>query len=220
MNIFKNSWKTFAAPLLCAAAVFVNAWRVAACTAVYVGKDASVDGTTIMAKSNDCGDVFGNHIVVEPAVKNKAGRKMPVDQTGTVFAEIPATTYKYVCTPWMDSTMAYNGLCRDATICSNELGVNMLMSITAFSNDAALEADPLIEKGLTEFTAVDLVVCQSATAREAVKVLCSLLDKFGSSEINIALIADQNEAWYVEMYSGHQYAAARLPDDKVCAFGN
>lgn len=208
------------AAFLLLAAGLVNCGPAAACTAVYVGKGASADGTTIMAKSNDYGDVFGNHIVIEPAVKNKAGRKMPIDQTGTVFTEIPATTYKYVCTPWMDSTMAYNGLCRDATICSNERGVNMLMSITAFSNEAALQADPLIEKGLTEFTAVDLVVCQSATAREAVKVLCGLLDKFGSSEINIALIADQNEAWYVEMYSGYQYAAVKLPDDKVCAFGN
>ena len=24
----------------------------------------------------------------------------------------------------------------------------------------------------------------------------------------------------MEMYNGHQYAAVRLPDDRVCAFGN
>ena len=35
-----------------------------------------------------------------------------------------------------------------------------------------------------------------------------------------ALIANQTESWYVEMYNGHQYAAVRLPDDRVCAFGN
>ena len=71
------------------------------------------------------------------------------------------------------------------------------MSITAFSNAAALRADPLIEHGLTEFTAVDLVVCQSATAREATETLLSLIDRYGSSEVNIALIADQTETWYV-----------------------
>ena len=96
----------------------------------------------------------------------------------------------------------------------------MIMSITSFSNKAALQADPLIPSGLTEFTAVDLVVCQSKTAREAVEVLASLLDRYGSSEINIALIADQRETWYVEMYNGHQYAAVKLPEDRVCAFGN
>ena len=51
-------------------------------------------------------------------------------------------------------------------------------------------------------------------------MLASLIDEYGSSEVNIALIADQNEAWYVEMYSGHQYAAVKLPKDKVCVFGN
>ena len=38
--------------------------------------------------------------------------------------------------------------------------------------------------------------------------------------MNIAIIADQDEAWYVEMYNGHQFAAVKLPKDKVCAFGN
>ena len=96
----------------------------------------------------------------------------------------------------------------------------MEMSITAFSNKAALAADPLVEHGLTEFTAVELVVCQSKTAREAIEVLCGLIDSYGSSEVNIAFIADQHEAWYVEMYSGHQHAAVKLPADKVSAFGN
>ena len=75
------------------AAELVICGRAAACTAVYVGKDVSADGTTIMAKSNDYGDNYANYIAVEPAVKNKPGRKMPIDQTGTVFTEIPAATW-------------------------------------------------------------------------------------------------------------------------------
>ncbi len=130
------------------------------------------------------------------------------------------TTYRYTSTPWMDSATAINSLGEDATVCTNEYGVVMEMSITSFSNVAALKADPLIEHGLTEFTAVDLVICQSATAREGVETLCSLIDEFGSSEINIAFISDQKETWYVEMYGGHQYAAVRLPADRVCVFGN
>ncbi len=116
--------------------------------------------------------------------------------------------------------MVVSGLAHDATVCANEYGVTMIMSITSFSNAAALRADPLVGNGLTEFTAVDLVVCQSATAREAVETLLGLIDRYGSSEVNIALIADQKEVWYVEMYNGHQYAAVRLPEDRVSAFGN
>ncbi len=201
--------------LICAGAIHAYA-----CTAVYVGSEASDDGTVIMAKSNDYQDVWGNYVTITERVENKPGRTMPVDNDKTVFATIPDTTYRYTSTPWMDSATAANGLGSDATVCTNEYGVAMIMSITSFSNKAALEADPLVEHGLSEFTAVDLVTCQSATAREGVEVLLSLIDTYGSSEVNIAIIADQKEAWYVEMYNGHQYAAVKLPNDKVCAFGN
>ena len=197
-----------------------GAVQASACTAVYVGSEASADGTVIMAKSNDYQDVWANYVTITERVENKPGRTMPVDNDKTVFATLPDTTYRYTSTPWMASATAANGLGSDATVCTNEYGVAMIMSITSFSNEAALNADPLVEHGLSEFTAVDLVTCQSATAREGVEVLLSLIDTYGSSEVNIALIADQKEAWYVEMYNGHQYAAVKLPDDKVCAFGN
>ncbi len=200
--------------------ICAGAAQAYACTAVYVGSKASADGTVIMAKSNDYQDVWANYVTITERVENKSGRTMPVDNDKTVFAELPDTTYRYTSTPWMASATAANGLGSDATVCTNEYGVAMIMSITSFSNAAALEADPLVEHGLSEFTAVDLVTCQSATAREGVEVLLSLIDTYGSSEVNIALIADQKEAWYIEMYNGHQYAAVKLPDDKVCAFGN
>ena len=212
--------KKIIAALLCLTLLISVAVNAGACTSVYVGPGVSEDGTVILAKSNDYQDVWGNYVTVTERVENQPGRVMPVDNGATVFAELPATTYRYTSTPFMDSATAINGLGRDATVCANECGVVMIMSITSFSNAAALRADPLIEHGLTEFTAVDLVVCQSATAREAVEKLLSVIDRFGSSEVNIALIADRQEAWYVEMYNGHQYAAVKLPDDQVCAFGN
>lgn len=150
---------------------FSGSIEAKACTAVYVGSDVSEDGTVIMAKSNDYQDVWANYITITERVENEPGRTMPVDNGRTVFAPIPETTNRYTSTPWMDSATKINGLGSDATICANEYGVSMIMSITSFSNKAALEADPLIEEGLTEFTAVDLVVCQSKTAREAVEVL-------------------------------------------------
>ena len=210
----------FASLTLCVLLVFSNSVQVSACTAVYVGSEVSADGTILMAKSNDYQDVWPNYITITERVENKPGRTMQVDNGATVFAPLPDTTYRYTSTPWMDSATFMNGLGKDATICANEYGVAMIMSITSFSNSAALKADPLIEAGLTEFTAVDLVISQSASAREAVGVLCGLIDTYGSSEVNIAIIADQSEVWYVEMYNGHQYAAVKLPADAVCVFGN
>ena len=191
-----------------------------ACTAVYIGRDASEDGTTIIARCNDHKDIYPNYVEVIPAVENEPGRTMPVDDQNTVLAPIPANTYRYTSTPLMDVATSHNGIQHDAAACANEKGVTMTMSVTAFTNQAALAADPLVKNGLTEDTANDLVICQSATAREAVQVLAGLIDTYGSSECNVALIADQTETWYVEMYTGHQYAAVLLPTDKVSVFGN
>ena len=190
------------------------------CTAVYVGPDVSEDGTAMYARSNDYQGINANHISVTPAVENESGRYMPVSDDTKTQTEIPATTYKYISTPYMNSTTDDGAVAHDAASGINEYGVAMTMSITAYPNQAALEADPRIDSGFCEDASVDLVICQSKTAREGVEVLCGIIDKYGSSESNIAYIADQSEGWYIEMYTGHQYAAVKLPKDKVSVFGN
>ena len=192
----------------------------AACTAVYVGQDVSDDGSIIFARSNDFRGVLGDHITVSPRVENTPGRFVPVDFKGTVKTELPATTYKYTATPFMNSTMEAHKFGLDAAACTNEYGVAMSMSVSSYLNNASREADPHVKEGICEFTANDLVICQSKTAREAVEVLFGYIDKYGNAESNIAIISDQNETWYVEMYGGHQYAAVKLPKDKVAVFGN
>ena len=193
----------------------------AACTGLYVGSDVSDDGSIIVARSNDYPAVWGNHITVTPEVENEPGRLMPVSSDGSVKTEIPETTYQYTATPYMNSTLvAVDQVAHDAAASTNEHGVVMTMSVTAYLNDAARKADPYVNDGICEDSATDLVICQSKTARGAVDVLLGTIDKYGSAESNIALIADQNEAWYVEMYTGHQYAAVKLPSDKVSVFGN
>ena len=192
-----------------------------ACTAVYVGSDVSDDGSIIFARSNDSQGVGGNHITVTQRVENTSGRYMPVSLDGKVKTELPATTYKYTSTPFMNSTMAnFEESVPDAAACTNEYGVAVTISVTAFPNNDSLNADPLVEDGICEDASADLIACQSKTAREGVEVLTGIIDKYGSSESNIAIIADQKEAWYVEMYTGHQYAAVKLPSDKAAVFGN
>lgn len=114
-----------------------------ACTAVYVGSEVSADGSVIFARSNDYQEVWGNHITITPRVENQPGRFMPVNDNGSVQTEIPATTYKYTATPYMNSTLAYKQGSPDAAACTNEYGVSMSMSVTAFPNKEALKADPL-----------------------------------------------------------------------------
>lgn len=47
-----------------------------------------------------------------------------------------------------------------------------------------------------------------------------VLDKKGAAEGNIIVIADQNELWYMEILSGHQYVAIKYPDDKYSIYPN
>lgn len=191
-----------------------------ACTGVYIGKEASADGTLILARSNDCPKMYATRMMTVPRVEEDPGRDMPVDNNAAAYTELPATTYKYTATPFMDSTISKSDTGMDDAVCVNEYGVTMTMSVTAFSNEAALAADPWVPAGLTEFTANQIVISSSTSAREAVRRLAGLLDQYGSSETNIAMIADQTEAWYMEIYTGHQYAAVRLADDEVSVFGN
>ena len=191
-----------------------------ACTQVYVGSEASADGSIILARSNDYQRIWPNYIEVVERIENQPGRELPIDEQGNVSVPVKDTTFKYQTTPWMDYTVASNGMTRDGTCGTNEKGVIMTMAVTAFSSETALAADPLVEGGLSEQAACDIVLSQAATAREGIEILADIIDSCGNGQVNIALIADRTEAWYMEMYTGHQYAAVKLPQDSVAVFGN
>lgn len=191
-----------------------------ACTGVYIGREATTDGSVIIARSNDTQGNYPQRMTVVPRIEQAQDRQMPVDNERSSFFDLPSTTFKYFGTPFMDSAQLENGTGMDDAVCINEYGVAMTMSVTAFSNKAAMAADPWVAHGITETTMNQLVISVSRNAREAVQKLAQLIDQYGSSETNIAMIIDQKEAWYVEMYTGHQYAAVKLPEDKVSVFGN
>ena len=70
-----------------------------ACTAVYVGPEASADGTTIIARSNDAHPTVMPTIVkVYDRVENEPGRIY--DCRNGFSWPLPDTTYRYVCIPF------------------------------------------------------------------------------------------------------------------------
>lgn len=74
----------------------------AECTGVYVGPEASSDGSVILARCNDTQGTNPSRVNVMPRVENQPGRTMPVDMAGKVQAKLPKTTYKYTEIPFMD----------------------------------------------------------------------------------------------------------------------
>ncbi len=179
-----------------------------ACTGVYVGKDVSDQGTYIIARSEDQAQSdYNKMFMVQPRVENVAtGFEIP----------LPDTTYKYTYVP--DYTRGEDGMYPGS--CTNEYGVSITGTVSTSTCDAWREADPFIEPGLREAILAAAVAAVSTTAREAVDVLLEYVDTYGSEEGNTVMINDQDEAWIVEIYSGHHYCAMKMPDDKVAVYGN
>lgn len=217
-NLMVRLMSVMAVAALLTVALAQNAY---ACTGVYVGKDVSEDGTYIIARSNDTQGTYPSRMIIIPAKKDVSGRRMPVGSADGVLTDIPSNTYKYTGTPFMTSIVE-NKLQDnfDYAACTNDQGVVLSGTVTAFANKAALKADPYVSNGITESGMDQLLICQIASAREGVELLASLIDKYGMSSSETIVFADQNEAWYMELYTGHQYAAVKLPDDKIATYGN
>lgn len=185
------------------------------CTGAYIGKDVTVDGTTIIARSNDAHPAdLQAHLRIFEKVENTPGRYFEGEK-GFIWP-LPDTTWKFTATP--KSKYADAGLWGIVT--ANEWGLAVSATVTAYSCEDALNADPLVTDGIAEEAISNLLAASCKTAREAADLLCRILDEKGTSENNIIMIADQNEAWYIETYTGHQYAAVKLPTDKAAVFGN
>lgn len=187
-----------------------------ACTGVYVGKDVSDQGTYIIARSEDQAQSdYNKMFMVQPRVENVPGRVILDTATGFEIP-LPDTTYKYTYVP--DYTRGEDGMYPGS--CTNEYGVSITGTVSTSTCDAWREADPFVEPGLREAILAAAVAAVSTTAREAVDVLLEYVDTYGSEEGNTVMINDQDEAWIVEIYSGHHYCAMKMPDDKVAVYGN
>ena len=186
-----------------------------ACTGVYVGKQVSTDGTTIIARSVDTHPLASPCLtVVVDRVENEPGR---VFQLGNFTWDLPDTTYKYTSTPF--STGLGGGY---SSACANEKGLAITGTVTAYISSEISAMDPPVRGGtaLSEFVLPELVAMQCATAREGVELLGKVIAEKGNSEQNIIMLADKDEAWYMETYTGHQWCAVKMPEDCVAVFGN
>ena len=191
-----------------------------ACTGVYIGPEASADGTTILARSNDA------HPTVLPTIVQGCDRVENVpgriyDCRNGFSWPLPDTTYRYVGIPFTEAAQEITQSAReDAAGACNECGLAVSATVTGYICEEARRADPEVEDGICEDDIAGLVACSCATAREAVQLLAEIIDKRGSFGQNIIMVTDADEAWYMELYTGHQYAAVKMPRDCVAVFGN
>lgn len=186
-----------------------------ACTSVLVGKNASADGSVIVARNEDSMTAWTKRFVVHPKTTNPKGAMFK--SAGNSFTyPLPAISLKYSATPdWDPSEGQFeeNGI--------NELEVAVSGTETIYANDKVKAVDPWVEDtGITECSIPSVLLPRIKTASEGVKLLGEIIEKQGAGEGFGVIIADKNEAWYVESGSGHRWVAAKVPDDSYMVVAN
>lgn len=202
----------------------------AGCTSLLVGKDASVDGSTMVTHSADCG-LCDYTIEYVPAADHKEGEmkqiywykqytdgetNVPVD-SGAAIPEVPHT-YAY--------TRTFFGLMNEHQVGIGESTVISKPS-EMLNNDAAL----------FPVTNLSMIALERAkTAREAIKVMGELAEKYGYKNYDSMgeslSVSDPKEVWLFEIVGpgplwkpgsdmlGAAWVAQRVPDDEVGVIAN
>ena len=199
--------------------VLLSCCSALACTGLYVGKDASADGTYIIAHTVDWSNTMQADVIAVPGVYDVPGRVFTAAQ-GVEFP-LPDTTWAYTTMPSARAGRTYP-YSMDGTT-ANEKGVSCTGAVTCYTTEEIAAADPLLgwgKGGLSESFLCQLVAMCASTAREGVEVLGKYVELIGNAENNTVMITDQHEAWYIEFYTGHQWCAVKMPDDCVAVFGN
>lgn len=207
-------------------------WCSMSCTTILVGKNASYDGSTIIARDDDSGS--GRYdpkrfIAVAPADQPRHYRSV----LSHVEIDLPDDPCRYTIAP---NVLNNRGILAEAG--ANEHNVAMSATETIAVNERVLGADPMVELkpahgepgdvdhrderpgGIGEEDIITLVLPYVATAREGVIRLGELLETYGTYESNGVIISDVDEIWYVETIGGHHWIARRVPDDCYATIPN
>ncbi len=159
-----------------------------ACTTILVGKHASFDGSTIIARNDDSGAGHftpKKFVVVHPEEQKRTYRSV----LSHVEIELPEHPYSFTAVP---NAVAGKGIWAASGV--NEKNVAMTATETITSNPRVLGADPLVEYhpaedgkeeiagGIGEEDIVCLVLPYINSAREGVLRLGSLLETYGTDD--------------------------------------
>ena len=197
-----------------------------ACTTILVGKKASYDGSTMIARNDDSpSGVFTakKMITVLPSMQ----KKTYVSVLSHVKIELPSDPLRYTLMPNVDKKEGIWGACG-----INSDNVAMTATETITSNPRVLGADPLVKYipkkgnkkevvgGIGEEDLVVLVLPYIHSAREGVLRLGELLEKYGTYESNGIAFSDKDEIWWLESIGGHHWIAAKVRDEEYVVMPN
>lgn len=183
------------------------------CSMVLVGKDATVDGSVLLAHNNDLPGNTGAMIQVVPGWRYAPG-EMVVFKNGL---QIPRAEQTY----GMLIMNCYFGFAEGDAVAVNRHQVAIAggTALKKDRNPRAAEADPLVTNGMSGY--IRYIALQRAkTARECVEIIGEMYSRYGISYPSACGVADPNEVWYLEAGGGKCWVAQRVPDDAYLAVAN
>ncbi len=196
------------------------------CTTILVGKKASYDGSTMVARNDDsCSGDYSpkKHVVISPQEQSS----VYISVLSHVRVELPDNPQAITAVP---NALKGKGIWAASGV--NEAHVGMSATETITSNPRVLGADPLvvyqpatddspeIPGGLGEEDLVYIVLPYIHSAREGVIRLGALLEQYGTYELNAIAFQDHNEIWWLETIGGHHWLAKRVPDASYVVMPN
>ena len=187
-----------------------------ACTTILVGKKASVDGSTMIARNDDTfRPITPQKFIIRPAAKDESGRKIK-SWLNKFELDLPENAQAVPAVPNVD--YKNRGYYDESGI--NQENVAMSCTESTYGNERALAFDPLVKDGLDEDCMQSVVLPYIHSARNGVEYLGKLIAKYGSPAGNSVLFGDKNEIWYMEIVTGHHWVAQRIPDDAYAIAAN
>lgn len=192
--------------LILSAAMLLASSGAFACSNLIVGKKASVDGSVLVSYNADDYGMFG-YLCHYPAGTHPKGTMRAIYD-------------------W-DSGV-YHGEIEEAPVTYNVIGNINEFQLSIGETTYGGREEMVDSTGILDYGSLIYVTLQRAkTAREAISVMTSLVEKYGyNSEGETFSICDPNEAWIMEMQGtgagskGVVWVAMRIPDDAICAHAN
>ena len=176
------------------------------CTNFIVGKEASADGSVICTYNADDYGMFQS-LCHYPAAKHAPGEMRRV-------------------VDW--DTNEYHGDIPEAPETYNVIGNINEFQVTIGETTYGGREEMVDSTGILDYGSLIYITLQrSKTAREAIKVMTTLVETYGyNSEGETFTICDPNEAWIMEMMGmgpgskSAVWVAIRIPDNAICAHAN
>ena len=205
-------------------AVFCLASGAYACTTIMVGRDVSVDGSHFIGRTVDTPTLCVAKLEhVPPSISQKPVTY--IDKTVGLEIVLPRVSYECFAIPTSvtilegnASATALHDFWWESIINEKRVGISATESINTRAE--ALKLDPFVESGLREGNIARLVIPYVNSAREGVERLGKLVEDYGMMAAESVIFIDDNEIWYMEIYTGHHFAAQRLPEDCCACIGN